>query len=573
MTVNADAGNEPELPLEANFIEQAEYIEPGTFNLLSAEHPDEASIIRRLSVAGAKLLVGPRGSGKTTMMLKAYHSLLQQSNGTLPVYVNFKLSLRLEPLYVQTPNASYWFALWLNLMIFRGVISAINDSGGRYTYPKHLPSENEMLQAIAIIESGRVGTDHDFATFSFDSLRNAIQSVIDANNLTRCVLLLDDAAHAFSEGQQTDFFEFFRQIKSRTISPKAAVYPGITTNSATFQVGHDAEAIDIWIKPNDKKYVSFMRALAEKRFNGHLPNTLVSTPNALEFLAFTAFGIPRSFLNMLRAIYLDEKTYSSAATLDRRSLLEISKLGREMSHGVYSSLINKLPAYKDFVVGGEKIYHEIVASLKDYNKPRLVNDQALEIGIKQPLPAELSKVLSFFHYAGLMMPTGENSRGVKGSFELFSVHYGDLVTDNAIIGSRTKSINAFVEAFSARTHQAWPRVTPDGLMLKSGVHAPLRLTLPNCQICGVARISADAKFCHNCGAQLKSASLYEQLTNQDVSVLPLSKKMVRRIKEHSAIRTIRDILIDSDKRQLLSIPQIGPIRANRITTYAEEYVA
>jgi predicted AAA+ superfamily ATPase len=54
------------------FVEQAEYIEPARFAELNTEHPDEETILAKLSQAGAKLLTGPRGAGKTTLLLKAY---------------------------------------------------------------------------------------------------------------------------------------------------------------------------------------------------------------------------------------------------------------------------------------------------------------------------------------------------------------------------------------------------------------------------------------------------------------------------------------------------------------------
>ena len=67
---------EADLPLEGNFVEQAEYIPENIFTALSADHPDEETIIRRLSAGGAKLLVGPRGCGKTTLLLKTYYGFL-----------------------------------------------------------------------------------------------------------------------------------------------------------------------------------------------------------------------------------------------------------------------------------------------------------------------------------------------------------------------------------------------------------------------------------------------------------------------------------------------------------------
>ncbi|MBB5047568.1 energy-coupling factor transporter ATP-binding protein EcfA2 [Rhodopseudomonas rhenobacensis] len=568
---NADG---EELPLDGNFIEQAEYIQEDSFNALSAEHPDEDSIVRRLSVGGAKLLVGPRGCGKTTLMLKAYYSLLRSSQPTtLPVYVNFKLSLKLEPLYAKTPNATFWFRQWLTLKIYEGLLDAIKNSN-RFMSPPELPSQGDLEKAMISLETGSALSGESATTYTMEGLSKAIVRVLAGNDLVRCVLLMDDAAHAFSPRQQEDFFEFFREIKSREISPKAAVYPGITTHSPTFHVGHDAEQIDVWIRPDGQGYLGFMRTLAERRFGGELPIALRATPEAIEFLAYASFGIPRSFLNMLRTIYHDGgAALSSTGGVDRRRLFDIAKQSKELSHGVYESLAIKIPAYSVFVETGQGIYQKIIEIIKSLNRDRPDDNQALEFGLKKPVPPEIEKVLSFFQYAGLVMPVGENSRGVKGVFELYTVHYGDLITQNALIGRRTKTVSSFVAAFKAPTHQAWPRISPDTLVEK-GLFAKLfRLTLPHCQSCGAERASENARFCQNCGSQLKTSSLYDELVNKDISVLPLSNRLVKRIKAESTIRTVKDILMDVDRSRIRSVKYIGPVRTEQIVTYAEEYIA
>lgn len=102
-----------ELPFELNFIEQAEYIDTESFAELTIEHPQEESILRKLMGGGAKLLIGPRGCGKSTLMLKAFHKMLNTSElQALPVYVNFKLALKVEPLYSKGANAPFWFKGW-----------------------------------------------------------------------------------------------------------------------------------------------------------------------------------------------------------------------------------------------------------------------------------------------------------------------------------------------------------------------------------------------------------------------------------------------------------------------------
>ena len=83
---NATAESGDELPFEVNFIEQAEYIDTESFAELTIEHPKEESILRKLMGGGAKLLIGPRGCGKSTLMLKAFHKMLNTSGlQVLPV--------------------------------------------------------------------------------------------------------------------------------------------------------------------------------------------------------------------------------------------------------------------------------------------------------------------------------------------------------------------------------------------------------------------------------------------------------------------------------------------------------
>ncbi|RKZ40486.1 MAG: hypothetical protein DRQ49_08235 [Gammaproteobacteria bacterium] len=72
------------------FTEQAEYIDETALLKWTIEQPDENTIIRKLSQGGAKLITGPRGCGKTTLMLKTFHKLRANSKAvSLPIYVNY----------------------------------------------------------------------------------------------------------------------------------------------------------------------------------------------------------------------------------------------------------------------------------------------------------------------------------------------------------------------------------------------------------------------------------------------------------------------------------------------------
>jgi predicted AAA+ superfamily ATPase len=110
------------------FTEQAEYLSGALFRKWSISHQNESEIIRKLTQAGAKLITGPRGCGKTTLMLKAYNRLLKGSGSTgFPVYVNFKSSLKLEPLYKNNTNAAYWFNQWVLMKILLGIYETLDE--------------------------------------------------------------------------------------------------------------------------------------------------------------------------------------------------------------------------------------------------------------------------------------------------------------------------------------------------------------------------------------------------------------------------------------------------------------
>lgn len=571
---NTAAESGDELPFEVNFIEQAEYIDTESFAELTIEHPEEESILRKLMGGGAKLLIGPRGCGKSTLMLKAFNQMLNAAGPqTLPVYVNFKLALKVEPLYSKGANAPFWFKGWLTLKVIEALRITL-DKIGKINLPESFPKKDFIERALIRIEAGTTdGAEIDH--FSIPFLQQTIDEILVRNSFNRCVLLIDDAAHAFSEKQQEDFFDFFRAVKSKSISPKAAVYPGITSHSPSFQVGHDAEQIDVWVKPSGEDYESFMLKLARKRFEGTQINIVDENEDDIAFLAYCSFGIPRAFLGMLRVIYNSPESYfNTDGSLSKAKILSLSRSGKEMSHRVYSSLEAKLPSLKSYVTNGEYIYRVLLDSIKEFNAGKSRTEQTMQFGIRNPLDTNLEKVISFYQYAGLIMPIGDYSRGENGVFSVYELHIGDLVTDNAIVSRRTKSISLYLEVLRAKKHQTWPRTFSNKILETSRLSgSDFKISLPQCQVCGTERPTPEAHFCPNCGSRLKSSSAYEHLADQDISVLDISSAMKERIKRNSQIRKVRDILIDSSREQLMSIKYIKKARAVKIVGAAEEYVS
>lgn len=278
---------------------------------------------------------------------------------------------------------------------------------------------------------------------------------------------------------------------------------------------------------------------------------------------------------MLRAIYNSPRSYlNSDGTLSKSKVLSLSSYGREMSHRVYESLNKKIPSLTTYVQNGVSIYRQILDNVKDFNLSKSYSEHTLQFGIRVPIDPNLEKVIRFYQYSGLVMPTGDFSRGENGIFSVYELHIGDLVTDNAIVGKRTKSVATFLEVLRAKKQQVWPRTHSKNILESSGISgSDFKISLPQCQSCGSERANHEAHFCSHCGARLKSSSAYEKLADQDISVLDISPAIIRRIKKYSQIRKVRDILIDSSREQLMSIKYIKKARAVKIVGAAEEYVS
>lgn len=560
------------------FIEQAEYLPHSLFEAWTTEHPEEDTILRKLTHTGAKLIIGPRGSGKTTLILKAYYRLLNDNeSAALPIYVNFKASLKLEPLYRTNADAVYYFNQWLLLNVYKGLYDTL--SAKNLDLSQELSIKIDTLRkVIGQLEFGQVEPlINQKISLDIGFITQEIEKVLNKTGKTRCVLFLDDAAHAFSSEQQRDFFDFFRQIKSRIISPKAAIYPGVTIYSSTFHIGHDAEEINVWLDPQSDQYITFMYSLLEKRLPAEVYSTLCKNEESLKLVCYAAFGMPRALLNMVRTFFEEVEGHgeknSYKITFSRRRVLDSIKSIFENTINVFRSLQVKVPIYANFILNGENLFYKSLELIKKYNKGKDLDRQSVSIAITKPLPAEISKVFNFFQYSGLVMPMREVSRGEKGVFVLYALHYAALVDVNAILGKKTLNFSDYTIAFTKRYQHEFTRVSPSNLAGSSNFSSLFTLSLPPCHVCGTPRVNENAKFCLNCGSQLKTISSFESIVSRDISDLDLTKKRVESIKSSSQIRTIKDILMDYENRELRSVPRIGPKWAKRIYSYAEESIA
>lgn len=76
-----------------------------------------------------------------------------------------------------------------------------------------------------------------------------------------------------------------------------------------------------------------------------------------------------------------------------------------------------------------------------------------------------------------------------------------------------------------------------------------------------------------CGRPLAEASIYEELLKAPIGRLPLTPKKLEGLKRHTSIRSVGDVLLDDESREIRKVRYVGPIWSARIHRYAEEFVS
>ncbi|EIP9003721.1 zinc ribbon domain-containing protein, partial [Salmonella enterica] len=112
-------------------------------------------------------------------------------------------------------------------------------------------------------------------------------------------------------------------------------------------------------------------------------------------------------------------------------------------------------------------------------------------------------------------------------------------------------------------------------LIKKDTLNSLTFNLPKCSACGKDRINTTQKFCHNCGAELISASTFEQCMSLPLHDVPgLTNWQISKIKnEISKFKNIGDFLSSQDpSKELRKAQRIGVVRAEKIINLVLGYV-
>lgn len=531
----------------------------------------EHAILSSLESPGQRLLIGPRGSGKSTYLKMAYYRELN-SQSVLPVYVNYSKSISIEPEFRRSASALPFFRQWILAQVMVGAVATLQELNQRV--PEGLDPLYRTAQGLVSAVERRNLDSAPESEFDITGTIEFLGSCTASTVRRRSVLLLDDAAHAFSAEQQREFFEVFGALRSRSVSAKAAVYPGVTSYTPRFHVGQDAQLTNVWLKTDSPGFVEMMRDIAQRRLAKAQFDRLAQREGVIDYLALASFGVPRAFLAMIDQMLEEEGPGARASTAIRSADSAIAENGNGALK-VFTSLEDKLPRYKNFVAIGQQLVESGIEAIREYNDRRTTVDghkgTATTLLIREPVTPEIERVLGFLEYAGVVRPVPGGIRmGPDNSYRVIIPHFSLLITRTALGLGRNPSIASAIEALTRRNPHVRVR-RQVGSLLGADYQSRCRLNLGACSSCQTERDNPEARFCSNCGARLEQVSVFEELLDAPIDKLPISNTILDRIKRHSDIRKVKDILLD-DGQALREVKYVGGKRASRIRVLAEEFI-
>lgn len=563
----SDVYDPNQLNLESLYTLRAEDLEEADLERFTAIVPGDESVLRRLVGPGPKLLKGPRGSGKSNYLKRAYFRLRARDT-VLVAYINYSQHLALEPLMLRSEQALEHFRQWLIYKIVIALEEALQESA-----PRDLVQlANHGKQFINEIQTSVGRTPQNLPPrVSPSELLSKIEAWCAETGRTRAVLLMDDAAHAFMQQQQREFFEVFRALRSRVVACKAAIYPGVTSYSPFFNVGHEAEEIEVWIRPDSPEYLTTMRAIFAARFPVSMQKEIRG--EIVDLAAYASFGLPRNFLNILSDSIgdaddegegkVDLPTVRRVRDAVGQNAIRVRQLFEEISR--------KLPRYENFVQVGMELQSQMITEIRENNRERSrQGPKYIGIAISQPWDPDLTQVISLLEYAGVIRRIGPVSRGAD-RYERVQVHSSLLIADNALQLGRSPAVEDYGTALKRQSADDFVRRQPNRIFNEEQA-ARCRLNLSPCPKCQSPRISDDAVFCYKCGTPLHEQSVYMEMLSSPVDSLRLTQVKLERIAEHTKIRTVQDVLLDDGGAQLRTVPSIGSTWSARIKALAEEFV-
>ncbi len=398
-----------------DFFFRTEDIRPDEVGEYFVENNQDRRIINALKNRNPIILVGSRGVGKSFLLRMAQKEMLDEfdSSHVFPVYLSFVRSSLLQS--SDPEQFKHWMLAKLSSALIRalqkqGLLAALPRSARILAGSDISDAESTKIELIAEsyenswktpntpVESGSVP--------AVDALKEALEDLAEELNISRFVMLIDEAAHIFVPEQQRQFFTLFRDLRSHCITCNAAVYPGVTSFGDTFQPAHDATMLSIERDILAGDYVDNMREIVEKQADAIILKNIAQYGKNFAILAYAASGNPRLLL----------KTLATSPKVNASQINEtIRTFYRSDIWSEHSVLADKYVGHREVIDWGRSfVENQVLPELRSKNASYLADDKntSAYLWVHRDAPAAVKEALRVLSYTGIL---SEQASGIKAS--------------------------------------------------------------------------------------------------------------------------------------------------------------
>ncbi len=563
---------------------RTEDLENSQISQLAVLGKAEEEIIGKLKFSGAHLLQGARGIGKSMLFKKTEEELDRDfiKDRALAVYVNFKTSTLLEGVKAENKSA---FQIWIGAKVLQALYEKLVDQGlitedaasdpfkrifgvsTIFGMQKTLQDKIHLLQKLSKDENKdkaleELGDDFLDKVNDISYVSEIIGEIISEYDINRIVFLFDEAAHTFIPEQQEIFFEILKMLHGGKVAVKAAVYPSITSYGKNFEIGHDAILISLGsFEPGqtgrDASRKLYRELITKRIPEGKLRKEIFSKGELLDQCIHLSSGNPRAFLHLFNRVY--ERGYT-----DRALLLSTQDYVDQELLPYHMGLTRRLPKYSHHVKLGMDILREyIIPGIRKKNlREKKTKYQSAFFTLQRDMPPNLKLSLDLLCYSGVLSKQGTVKIASRKTGQRYMVHLALLFTEKAFI---TNKFGDVIKMISLTDYREFSADDPEFKIFLER----FKQSADECQECS-AEISANAKFCPECGHKVEEKSVVGELLDDPVRKISISPAIADRVEPDYP--RVGDV-IHATRQDLMKISYIKEVRSRIIKNAADEYIS
>lgn len=564
---------------------------------------NDGKIIRLLD-SEQYIFEGSRGIGKTMLMRVAEIQAKNDFNkdSVLAVWISFEESLNLERININDSKSADPFLQWTMGKILSETLKKIislkpscedelskrlskifnntaNDKVEKFGYYTGL-----LNTYVELLQQGDIESNNELKdkTPSLElmkildnpaSFKEFLLSLCKEFNLSRIVLLFDEAAHVFSSPQQEKFFTLFKSLRNPQIACKAAVYPGITNYGKYFEKGQDAKELRIDWMPSNINDVNYIREILKVRIQNHNKlywNKLTVNDDIINTICVCSNGNPRFAFHIIDELEninaFKKKTITHIVTINAIRKVFDNKWKE------FNTLQERMPKYKIYIKEAEIFIKEVVIpNLRAWNAKRRDGNKKLSSGLYIETAAydkihEIFDILAYYNI--ITINYSKKSLG-KGGYYGYYITLNPSILFSDLIIKDVKEISDM--SIAIENNQAYFMSTTQIQELCNKVKLQNEYKCSN-KNCTFTTNDENYNFCPICGGKIKKeeeVSLYKILRSHSIDNLGLSNFIKDKLRsKFNNIGEIQDASPDE-----IRMKQIQDVRIEKIKNAVIEYMA